>query len=473
MKKKVKIDVKKIKIEKIEDVTENFTEDIQCHWRIMRSPFHLNLISASYFRKKEGAKKANIYFKGLIKLFFLMRKEFKSEFKMRVYHDISTRKELYSFYEKLGIEDKKYLELFQYDVPILYDGDDGQYHRATIGTLFRFLPFFNLELHQNKDRIKISMDIDDYKMNITFLKIIKDIIKKDIYFLYYSQLSNYKINRVSCLKFLNDKEVNINKIQIKELSDDNFFYFGMAGLVYQKNELDSKLFYQFCKRFIYPISNRNKEYLIKICFFESENKKEHLQYGIDEIFLNKYIIPEQYKISDTLFKNRNEKISIIYININEIGVMVTFLLFIYKLFDVLHRKVIQDKYKPYMNLFLTYLLGMCETLKIFEKNRLYNPEKNEWKYDKLDDFLNNSSKNSSKNSNIVYDKLKDMLKNKDKMKKVKLLFKNCFSESGMYSYLVPNLKRLYDLLDSLNHPDKYLMLTYKDHKFEKEFIKYN
>ena len=160
MKKKVKIDVKKIKIEKIEDETENFTEDIQCHWRIMRSPLDINLINVSYFRRREGAKKANIYFKGLIKLFFLMRKEFKSEFKMRVYHDISTRKELYSFYEKLGIEEKKYLELFQYDIPILYNGDNGQYHRATIGTLFRFLPFFNLELHKNTDRIKISMDID-------------------------------------------------------------------------------------------------------------------------------------------------------------------------------------------------------------------------------------------------------------------------------------------------------------------------
>ena len=78
---------------------------------------------------------------------------------------------------------------------------------------------------------------------------------------------------------------------------------------------------------------------------------------------------------------------------------------------------------------------------------------------------------NEKESGIVYDKMKGMLKNKDKMKKVKLLFKQSFSESGMYSYLVPNLKKLYSLLDSLNYHDKYMMLTYKNNNFDKELIK--
>ena len=181
--KKVKIQ----KVDEIENVFENFTEEITCHWKIKRSPLQLNLICVSYFKRREGAEKAHLYFNGLIKLFYLMRKELKSVFKMRVYHDISTRKELYTFYEKLRDEDKKYLELFQYDIPILYNGDDGQYHRATIGTLFRFLPFFNLPLHQNTDKIKISMDIDDYDWNILFMKIYIDVMKKkNIFFCYYS-----------------------------------------------------------------------------------------------------------------------------------------------------------------------------------------------------------------------------------------------------------------------------------------------
>jgi hypothetical protein len=122
-----------------------------------------------------------------------------------------------------------------------------------------------------------------------------------------------------------------------------------------------------------------------------------------------------------------------------------------------------------MNIFLTELFGIIGSLKILENNGLYNPVKIDWKFEKIDGFI----KNYSEESTIVYDKMKSTLKNKNKIEKIKILIKNCFSESGMYSYLVPNLKRLYDLLDSLNYQDRYLMLTYKDHKFEKELIKYN
>lgn len=468
MKKKIKKEVKIQKVDKIENVFENFTEEITCHWKIMRSPLQLNLISVSYFKRRGGAKKANLYFNGLVKLFYLMRKELKSGFKMRVYHDISTRKELYTFYEKLGKEDKKYLELFQYDIPKLYNEDDGQYHRATIGTLFRFLPFFNLPLHQNTDRIKISMDIDDHDMNILFMKIFKDVIKKDIYFLYYSHLSYYFKNHLNCLKLINNKKINIDKIKMNELSNDSFYYFGIASCVYQKNELNNQLFYDFCKRFIHPISNRNKEYLLKICY-DSKNTKEYLQYGIDEIFLNHYMIPEQYKICDNLYKNNNKKISIIYTNNNDLGTIVTYLNFILKLLNILQRKEIPKEYELLMNIFLTEFFGISVSLKTWEKKGLYSPLKMEWKFNKLEDFLKNIN---DKESHIVYNKMKDMLKNKEKMKKVKLLLKQSFSESGMYSFLVPNLKKLYSLIDSLNYTDKHMMLTYKNHTYEKEFIKY-
>ncbi len=462
--------VKRLKIEegqKIENVFENFTEDIQCHWRIIRSPLDINLINVSYFRRREGAKKANLYFKGLIKLFYLMRDEFKTEFKLRVYHDISTKKELYQFYEKLDENNRKYMELFQYDIPKLYDGDDGEYHRATIGTLFRFLPFFNLELHKNTDRIKISMDIDNYEENILFMKIFKDVIIRDIYFLYYSHLSYYFKNHLKCLKFINNENINIDKIKTNELSNDGFYYFGIASCVYQKNELNSKLFYNFCKRFIYPIADRNKEYLIKICY-DSNNTKEHLQYGIDEIFLNHYMIIEQYKICDNLYKNNNKKIGIIYTNNNDLGTIVSYLNFILKLLDIIKRKNVPKEYELLMNIFLTEFFGISVSLKIWEKKGLYSPLEMKWKYDKLEDFLINYSDNSE----IVYIKMKEMLKNKDKMKKIKLLFKNFFSESGMYSFLVPNLKKLYSLMDSLNYKNEYMILTYKDHKFEKELVKF-
>ncbi len=463
--------VKRLKIEeeqKIENVFENFTEDIQCHWRIIRSPLDINLINVSYFRRREGAKKANLYFKGLIKLFYLMRDEFKTEFKLRVYHDISTKKELYQFYEKLDENNRKYMELFQYDIPKLYDGDDGEYHRATIGTLFRFLPMFNLKEHQVPGKIKVSLDIDNHEWNILFIKIFKDLMKKDIFFSYNSHLNYFYRNYVNCLKII-DKNINMNNItnkELEELSNDNFYYFGIAGSIYQKNELDSKLFYQFCKRFIYPISNRNRKFLIKICYDGSENKKEHLQYGIDEIFLNKYMIPEQFKICNS--QNINEKISIVYFNPDDQNVYLTYISFIYKIFNLLSRKEISVKYKLLINIFLTELFGMSGSLKIWEKNGIYNPVKMEWKFEKIDRFI----KSYSKDSELVYDKLKSTLRNKNKIVKIQVLIKNCFSESGMYSYLVPNLKRLYNLLDSLNYQDRYLMLTYKDHKFEKELIKF-
>jgi len=179
------------------------------------------------------------------------------------------------------------------------------------------------------------------------------------------------------------------------------------------------------------------------------------------------MIPEQFKICNS--QNMNEKISIIYFNPDDQNVYLTYISFIYKIFNLLSRKEIPVKYKLLINIFLTELFGMSGSLKIWEKNGIYNPVKMEWKFEKIDGFI----KSDSKDSNIIYDKLKLTLRNKNKIKKIQVLIKKCFSESGMYSYLVPNLKRLYDLLDSLNYQDRYLMLTYKDHKFEKELIKYN
>ncbi len=467
-----KIVKKRLKIEKeglkIENIFENFTEDIQCHWRILRSPLDINLINVSYFRRRGGSKKASVYFKGLVKLFYLMRDELKTGFKMRVYHDVSTKKELYQFYEKLDENNKKYMELFQYDIPKLYDGDDGEYHRTTIGTLFRFLPMFHLKEHGVPGKIKVAIDIDNHEENIFFINVMKDLIKRNIFFSYFSQLTYYNRKHIKCIKLLN-QDVKINGIKEWELGDDNFFYYGIACFVYQKNEIDSKIFYKFCKRFIYPITNRNKEYLLKICYDESKNREEYLQYGIDEIFLNKYIVPEQYKLYNTEYKNKEGNISIVYFYNNYFYNFIIYLHFIFSILDTLSRREIPIKYKLLMNIFLTELFGISGTLKIWEKNGFYYPLKMEWKFDKIDVFI----KNNSKDSTMIYDKMRTTFKNKDKMEKIYILVKNCFSENAMYSYLVPNLKRIYDLLDSLNDYDKYLMLIYKDHKFEKELITYN
>jgi hypothetical protein len=195
---------------------------------------------------------------------------------LRVYCDESVIERVLSFYHHVK---RDHMEIFQYHIPLLFEIID-KVHKGTTGTLWRFLPLHDLELHTS-DRTLV-LDIDTHYNDI-FVKLIRKIEdeKRETHFMYRSHPFYYLTQRLSCVE-----------------SDIQFEYL-VAHFIYQTNKVSSHILCSFLERYFVNLSNQNKQKIYQTCEMKSE-----FEYGIDEVFMNEYFLPQQFK--------QTEKVDILY-----------------------------------------------------------------------------------------------------------------------------------------------------------------
>jgi hypothetical protein len=255
------------------EIQEQLSPNIECKWKIYRSIIpekDYNIISVSFFKKKVKGSMNNKkkYFEGLKKTYYSMRKIL-PHYILRIYCDESVIEETFKFYKKVN---EDHIELFVYHIPLLIE--DTYYHKGTTGTLWRFLPLLKTNIHKCDKKLVLDIDSDDKYNNELFLKIIKKIENKKIYFMYMNR-PNYAF-----------------KPRIKHLDKKKKDFFNiLGGFIYQINEIDYKIFSDFLERYFVNISNKN-QYKIKNLL----KRVSVYEYGIDEIFLNESFLYCQSKI---------------------------------------------------------------------------------------------------------------------------------------------------------------------------------
>ena len=187
---------------------EFISKNIECNWIIKnkistsKNINNYNIISVVYFNYKnverfqsedEINKQYLKYYNGLIKIIKKFRKIFNNEYILRIYYDDSVEDEINKLLKETNNEFNKYIELFKYDIPLFKEG--GQ-HKKTVGTLIRFLPLFDYELHKvNKC---IILDIDN-KLNNYYSNLIKFYNKKNVKLSYRSRCCYFLTKRVKCV----------------------------------------------------------------------------------------------------------------------------------------------------------------------------------------------------------------------------------------------------------------------------------
>jgi hypothetical protein len=267
------------------EMNEMWINGIDCKWKIYKNEENENIISISYFSKKNKSnEKKKKYFEGLQKLYHDMRRIL-PHYTLRIYCDKSVIQNVLSFYKKVNY---KNIEIYQYQIDFLLENGQNSIHKGTIGTLIRFLPLFNFELHQCSK--KVVLDIDTY-YNDLFLTFIKKIENEKIYFCYRSHPYYYQHERLNCVE-----------------SEITFEYL-VAHFIYQINEINFDIWNQFLERYFLDIQNRNLNKIKNRCKMISP-----FEYGIDELFMNEYFLPKQFEILDTdnQYTNENYTLDILY-----------------------------------------------------------------------------------------------------------------------------------------------------------------
>jgi len=173
---------------------------------------------------------------------------------------------------------KESIELYQYNIP-LFREKNKTFHQGTIGTLIRFLPFYNFELHQVDETL--VMDIDN-KIYPALYKIYRTVRKNEIKLAYRFRYCYGFKKRLLCLE------------------DDNLIEFPIiASTIFNLMTCPKDIFINFIDE-LYLKNNKKM-----IDFINSCDLTDKYEYGIDEIYINnyhlKYFYQQQFTISPIVF----------------------------------------------------------------------------------------------------------------------------------------------------------------------------
>jgi hypothetical protein len=229
-------------------------------------------------------------------------------YKLRIYYDSSTEKQVNEL-----TNNNENIELFKYDIPKLQNKNG--YHYGVIGTLLRFLPLYDNNIHR-ADKV-IVFDIDNPL--IYWYSKIEDYLDKNKIKLAYRTRGCYGIRQ-------------------RLLCTGTKYYPIIASFIYQSIKLPYNLFSDFLEDIFTNKDIKNKTKLIKDCGLYSE-----YSYGIDEIYINKYHLMYFYKnkinIYPILFNHLDILVGLkeyvhILSNIKELNIFVDFLNKLFNIFNI-------------------------------------------------------------------------------------------------------------------------------------------
>lgn len=361
--------------------TETLAYKIICQWTIrmkkeITQPMSLNknynIISVVFFNKKTSYKDNKYYIYGLNNIITNFTKVLPS-YRLRIYHDNTTVTLINDLLKNYDSIITDMIELFEYNIPFFRE-DNMIYHKGVIGTLIRFLPLFNSTIHRvNKC---IVFDADN-TMGEYYNKLINYYDTNNIKFSYRSRFC-YISKRISCL------------------SDNIIKYPMIASYIYQSISLPYRIFSNFLEE-LYIKNSSNIMNLVNRCNIVNE-----YEYGIDELFINRYMIVYFYK----------ERIPIAPVVFD---------------YSSIYRGLIL--YVEYLSVYSDYIKFLIRLFKCFNITNIFNL------IDTIDPIT-------------IIKKNRVLIENQ-----INLFFKNKDSEKGYY--LIDNLKKFLD----------YSKKKYKDPKF--------
>lgn len=224
------------------------------------------LLSASLFYLKNSYKSAQRYVNGILKIVEFIN--YHDDYCLRLYYDQSVY--LYDKYSTLMtyLRTVKKIELYEFSCPRFKCS--GKFHIGTFGSMIRFLPLFEKSKDESWELVYI-IDTDD--SNYCYIDMyVKSLMnsKKNFYFY---DFENYKYKYLGKLnnKFDNVVIANIfvknHLFDIKILVDYLELISKTDGIYHMLNEIN------------------NESAIIK-----KSNSSVVRTYGLDEYFLNKYLI---------------------------------------------------------------------------------------------------------------------------------------------------------------------------------------
>jgi hypothetical protein len=350
------------------NVKEYFSK-IECNWTIEKKipPKEYKIISVVFFYKENSYKKENIYLDGLKYIINKFRIIFPN-FRLRIYHDNTTHNIIKNLINSSKNKDE--IELYQYDIPYFREKNK-QFHKGTIGTLIRFLPFYNFELHQVDETL--VMDVDN-KIFPALFKIYQEIKKNNIKFAYRFRYCYGFKKRLLCI------------------NDENIIEFPViASTVFNLKTCPKEMFINF----IDELYVKNDKKLIE--FINSCDLIDKFEYGIDEIYINnyhlKYFYQEKLDISPIVFTDNTVANSIrtLLKNLSEDDIP-NFISFLNEFFELLNFNLLDKKInKKELQDFLYQ-----------NKDKITDLSKQKFQSKELIDFLNKKLKNNQNKNQIDY-----------------------------------------------------------------------
>jgi len=332
---------------------EYISKSIFIDWKITKSDIKTDkIISCVFFLREKLSKDIDKYLKNLKALIDLIIDI--NDYKLRIYHDFSTLKiikDMININQKLKLEDK--IELYEYDIPFFRD-ENPLYHKGTIGTLFRYLCFFDYDLHKTKIALVVDIDNDPKIITNNFLKFLED----NSNFAYRFRFMYGLKDRIIC-----------------DLDDDIYQFSIIGSFVFNKFSFNKNLFSNFLED-IYIKKGKNIINMLTNCKIEN-----FYGYGIDEIFLNKILLTYLYQ----------NKINIQPLNLHNFQPVIE------NLFSILYKLEVEDNIiNNFINL-LNMVLNKINS-KINIKNNLKESLKDYKENKKFHKFI---SINLLKNKKIV------------------------------------------------------------------------
>lgn len=252
---------------KITDTIGGFTHYFDIFGRKRTDPRPKHLFTTSFFRMADSDPEQfkTKYMTNFMKLVKDIGKLFKW-FKLRVYCDDTI------FADLEHLLDLGYVELFRYHVPQLYDAEN-KVHYSHIGTMMRFLPLFNLANHTGE--IVVNLDIDN-NIHAT-----RNIIMRCI-----------KERKNFCYRTRNCYSVITRMYKYFE-----YEYPIIASFIFINTRLLSlppSILGEFYSKCILRDDKRYTEYLEHLSDAKETTVGKY-DYGVDEYFMNTYLLRHFYK----------------------------------------------------------------------------------------------------------------------------------------------------------------------------------
>ncbi len=234
-----------------------------------------NIFTATYFKLYrpvtdttiQTLENAKNYLTGLDNMITECKKFFPTN-KFRIYCDHNSIDDLLARYEA-----DPYVELYKYYMPDFIDPET-RYHYGYIGTIMRFLPFFDLPLH--KVDTAICLDIDD-SMNFQLRRMINDCIRNRLTFAYRSAYCYSLMPRVS------------SKSKYGIIA--SFIYVNAKYLNLPADKLLAPYFWDCLLRNTCSDYSKWLDTHPSSFIHTFQTQYNTLPYGVDEYFLNNRVLP--------------------------------------------------------------------------------------------------------------------------------------------------------------------------------------